>query len=41
MEGRKNNMKDQKKEITRKEKRSKREKCKKEKTCKMLEKKVG
>ena len=41
MEGRKKNMKDQKKEITRKEKRSKREKCKKEKTCKMLEKKVG
>ena len=41
MEGRKNDMRDQKKKITRKEKRSKREKFDKEKTFKMLEKKVS
>ena len=41
MEGRKKDMKDQRKKITRKEKRSKREKFDKEKTFKMLEKKVS
>ena len=41
MEGRKKDMKDQRKKITRKEKRSKREKFNKEKTIKMLEKKVS
>ena len=41
MEGRKKDMKDQRKKIARKEKRSKREKFDKEKTFKMLEKKVS
>ena len=41
MEGRKKDMKDQSKKITRKEKKSKRENFNKEKTFKMLEKKVS
>ena len=41
MEGRKKDMKDQRKKITRKEKRSKKEKFDKEKTFKMFEKKVS
>ena len=41
MEGRKKDMKDQRKRITRKEKISKREKFDKAKTFKMLEKKVS
>ena len=40
MEGREKDMKDQRKKITRKEKRSKREKFDKEKTFKIIEKKV-
>ena len=41
MEGRKKDIKDQRKKITRKEKRSKKEKFDKEKTFKMFENKVS